>query len=60
MKISRVLLIDDQEIVARALQKMVEHEPDIDFAPTQRTTQRTLMVDRRAEVVPADADGLPD
>jgi small-conductance mechanosensitive channel len=37
-----------------------EHESDIDFAPTARTTQRTLMVERRADVVPADADGLPD
>jgi small-conductance mechanosensitive channel len=33
-------------------------ETDIDFAPTQRTSTRTVMEDRRAagEVVPADAD----
>lgn len=37
-----------------------EREPAIDFAPTQRTTQRTVVVDTMAAgAVPADADGGP-
>ncbi len=36
-----------------------ETEPDIDFAPTQRTTQRTVVVDR-APAEPVSADAGPD